>query len=173
MKRLVVVSLVLALAGAVAPWNGSAGAAEPARGEAADCVDATVKAPGERTWKGQGVYGDTTDRFALHRAGSKAVALVRFVNTGTETTSFDFHLSHHEPGFDDSRTRWPDGISELEPGQAVTIRYVVKRTRAADPGDVSKVYFSMPTTDCQGEFVHLRYAAAPPCKPVCRPVRHA
>ena len=154
MKRLVVASAALALVGGIAPWNGAS-----ARGGPADCIDLSVKVPGAG-WAGQGSYGELTKRLTLHRVGSTAVAKVRFVNTGTETTFFDLHPGHPEPGFDDSGTVWPSSTSQLEPGQGVTIRYVTRRTREAQVGDTSEMTFSIPTDDCGVEHLRLKYRVA-------------
>jgi hypothetical protein len=160
-KRLLVASAALALVGGLAPWNGSAGAVVPRGDVPDDRVDVMVKQPGEHRWTGKGVYDSSTKkRLVLHRVGSKAVVLVRFVNTGTETTSFDYHTGHPYPGFDDSETVWPNGISQLEPGQAVTIRYVTRRTREAQPGDTSDTYFSIPFGDGGLDYVKLLYRVA-------------
>jgi hypothetical protein len=155
MKRLLVLSAALALVGAAAPINGSGGATP------ADRIDVMVKLPGDRHWTGKDLYGAYQKKhIVLRHTGSKVVAQVRFVNTGTETTYFDFHVGHPYPGFDDSDTVWPDGISQLEPGQAVTIRYVTRLTAEADPGDRSDVSFAIPYGSGESDGVLLMYRAA-------------
>lgn len=64
-----------------------------------------VNLPGEHHRTGKDGYGERQkERLVLHRVGSKAVALVRFVNTDDETTYLGYPVGHHDPGFHDSAT---------------------------------------------------------------------
>lgn len=127
MKRLLVASAALALVGGIAPWNGEAGAAEPAHR-----LDVMIKKPGG-SWVGAGDYGKPADQSVssvLRTSPGKAVAVVRIVNTGSETASLDIWASSIRGAFYGG-AKWPEK-DELAPGEAVTFRYVGHRGDAED-----------------------------------------
>jgi hypothetical protein len=127
-KRVVVVSGVLALVGALAPWNGSAGATAPAHR-----LDAMIKLPGDHHWVGKGVYGATKGQRVtgvLRSSPGRVVALVRIVNTGTETGELDIWASSIRGAFYGG-ANWPSRTT-LAPGESVTFRYVAHRGSAED-----------------------------------------
>lgn len=128
MKRLAVVSAAIALVGAFAPWNGSAGAAAPAHR-----LDVMIKLPGQKHWTGKGEYARPKAQQVtgvLRSSPGRAVAIVRIVNTGTQTGELDIWASSIRDAFYGG-ARWPDR-TELRPGQSVTFRYVAHRGSAAD-----------------------------------------
>jgi hypothetical protein len=127
----VVVSGVLALVGAVAPWNGSAGAAGDA--VPAHRLDAMIKLQGDRHWVGKGVYGKAKDQQVagvLRSSPGRVVALIRIVNTGTEPGELDIWASSIRDAFYGGAD-WPSQTS-LAPGESVTFKYVAHRGSAAD-----------------------------------------
>ena len=134
MRRLLA---VLALTGALAPWTGSADATAPAHR-----LDAMIRLEGDRHWVGKGVYGKPRDQKVvgvLREAPGRVAALIRIVNTGTETTRLDVWGSSIGPAFYGG-AEWPRQ-SELEPGESVTFELVDHRDRAQDgdrvPDDVT------------------------------------
>lgn len=127
-KRIVVVSAVLALVGAVAPWNGSAGGAVPHHR-----LDASIKLQGHRGWVGTGEYGKARSQQVtgvLRHAPGRVVAVVKVVNTGSRPTSLDIWASSIRTSFYGGAD-WPDQES-LDPGESVTFRYVAHRGDAED-----------------------------------------
>jgi hypothetical protein len=127
-KRILVASGVLALAGALAPWNGSAGAIAPAQR-----LDTMIRLQGDHHWVGKGVYGPAKSQRVtgvLRSSPGRVVALIRSVNTGTETGELDVWASSIRDAFYGG-AHWPSRTS-LAPGESVTFRYVAHRGSAED-----------------------------------------
>lgn len=137
MKRILIVSVVLALTGALAPWNGSAGAAAPEHR-----LDAMIRLKGDHHWVGKGVYGRPATQKVdgvLRSSPGRVVAFIKVVNTGTERTDLDIWASSIRGAFYGG-ARWPAQDS-LAPGESVTMKFVGHRGTAEDgesmPDDIS------------------------------------
>ena len=128
MKRIIVASAALALVGAFAPWNGSAGGAVPAHR-----LDAQIKLQGDRHWVGKGVYGKPKTQQVtgvLRQTPGRVVAVIKVVNTGSETTPLEIWGSSIRDSFYGGAS-WPEQDS-LATGESVTFRYVAHRGTAED-----------------------------------------
>lgn len=134
-KRIVAASAVLALAGALAPWNGSAGAVGPGAEPMADLM---IKVPGG-TWVGADSFAPLNQQKVvgkLRKAPGRTVAVVRIVNNGTEPVALDIWASSIRNNFYGGAD-WPAADS-LAPGDSVQFRYVAHRG-TAEAGDSTPV----------------------------------
>jgi hypothetical protein len=135
-KRIVVASIALALAGAIAPWNGPAGADVVFDQE--HKLDVMIKLKGG-SWVGANAYSQPHQQHVtgtLRRGPGRVVAYVRIVNRGTAPTDVDIWTSSIRGDFygGTARTR----RSGLAPGDVVRFRYVAHRgtARSGDRGSV-------------------------------------
>lgn len=142
MKRIVVASAVLALVGAVAPWNGSAGADVVYDSE--HKLDAMIRLKGHSTWVGANAYSEPLQQHVvgtMRRAPGKLVAFVRVVNRGTQPTDVDLWISSIRDTFYGG-AQYRMHKSGLEPGGSVQFRYVAHRGTARN-GDTMPVDFTL------------------------------
>ena len=143
MKRIVVASIVLGLVGALAPWNGPAGA--DVVFDSDHKLDAMIKLKGQRNWTGKNAYSEPSQQRVvgtIRRTPGKLVAIIRVVNRGTEATDVDIWVSSIRGSFYGGaqwRERtWHRKRSGLAPGKHVQFRYVAHRGTARD-GDTMPV----------------------------------
>lgn len=138
MKRIVVASAVLALVGAIAPWNGSAGADVVYDSE--HKLDAMIKLKGHGGWVGKNAYSEPLQQHVvgeMRRSPGKLVAIIRIVNRGTEPTDLDVWVSSIRDTFYGGAA-WRMRRSGLAPGASVQFRYVAHRGTARN-GDTMPV----------------------------------
>ena len=136
--------------GAIAPWNGSAGAGEIV--PPAHRLDATIKVKGH-DWVGADVYGKPKSQQvigALHQAPGRVVAVIRVVNTGSEPTDLSVWGSSIRDSFYGGSSHWPDEET-IAPGASVQFRYVAHRG-SAGAGDTMPVDFTV--RDDTGEVIY-------------------
>lgn len=132
MKRILVASVALALAGAVAPWNGTASADVIVDSE--HKLDAMIKLKGQDRWVGKFSYSEPSQQWVrgrLPRSPGRVVAIIRIVNRGTEPTDVDIWISSIRGDFYGG-AQWRRHKSGLEPGGHVQFRYVAHRGTARD-----------------------------------------
>lgn len=125
-SRLLVVSLVVGIVAALAPWNGASATTPRHR------ADVMIKLPGEH-WVGKGVYAKPARQRVvgvLSQTPGRAVAVIRVVNTGTAPIDLDVWASSIRETFYGG-VSWPEEDS-LAPGEAVSFRYVAHRGSAED-----------------------------------------
>lgn len=139
MKRILVASAVLAVVGAVAPWNGSAGADVVYDSE--HKLDAMIKLKGARNWIGTNAYSEPLQQHVvgnMRRSPGKLVAIIRVVNRGSEPTDVDVWVSSIRDSFYGGAEWRMMRKSGLPPGGSIQFRYVAHRGSARD-GDTLPV----------------------------------
>lgn len=142
MKRVLVASVVLALTGAVAPWNGSAGADVVFDPE--NKLDAMIKLKGQQRWTGAFAYSEPLQQHVgatIRRTPGKVVAIIRIVNRGSEATDVDLQISSIRGDFYGG-AQWRRRKSGLPPGGTIQFRYVAHRG-TAENGDTMPVNITL------------------------------